>query len=429
VNPNNIPYPSSFTPSSSSNYDANNRLNIQDPVYDGAGNLTQIGSSAFQFQYDAENRMTSSTYNQTTTQYVYDGFGRRVSKAVGGQTTTFVYDPLGNLAQQYDSTAPPAGTEYFVADALGSTRLVTDGSGTALRCYDYLPFGEELGVGATGRNDPCFTNATYPNAFPDLVSQKFTGKERDQETGLDFFGARYYGGAQGRFTSPDPGNVSGLNHMDDPQSWNGYSYVRNNPLKLTDPDGFDYSVCEVDSRGKDFNCGTITNDKDFEKYAKSQGWYIKSGGLYDKSGNQIGSAHWFDGDRQRSDIAGAQFLVNQTGPVVNALATATVTFAMIATGAEIAELAGGSELTTLGRITPTEVIPPSPGQIAQMERVLAQQGRPGVQKALQSLEQRLAEHLDKIKAAKDAGGYTSSMEREVRNFRQLIEAARKVLGR
>jgi hypothetical protein len=87
---------------------------------------------------------------------------------------------------------------------------------------------------------------------------------------------------------------------------------------------------------------------------------------------------------------------------------------------------GGAELMSLGRIVP-ELVKPSPGQLAQMERVLAQQGRAGVEKALQTLQRRLAEHLEKIGAAKDAGGYTSSMEREVRNFRQLIEAAKRTL--
>lgn len=57
------------------------------------------------------------------------------------------------------------------------------------------------------------------------------------------------------------------------------------------------------------------------------------------------------------------------------------------------------------------------------------QGRAGVEKALRSLEQRLAEHLSKIDAARRAGGYTSSLEREVANFRQLIAAARQVLGK
>jgi len=64
-----------------------------------------------------------------------------------------------------------------------------------------------------------------------------TGKERDSETGLDFFGARYFSGAQGRFTSAD--EPLGDQYPSDPQSWNLYGYVRNNPLKSVDPSGLD----------------------------------------------------------------------------------------------------------------------------------------------------------------------------------------------
>jgi RHS repeat-associated protein len=60
-----------------------------------------------------------------------------------------------------------------------------------------------------------------------------TQKERDNETGLDYFGARYYGSTQGRFTGADPGPFV----VADPQSWNRYAYVQNNPLKFTDPTG------------------------------------------------------------------------------------------------------------------------------------------------------------------------------------------------
>jgi RHS repeat-associated protein len=60
-------------------------------------------------------------------------------------------------------------------------------------------------------------------------SDKFTGKERDSESGLDNFGARYNASALGRFMSPNPGNV-GVNRLN-PQSWNAYGYSLNNPLK------------------------------------------------------------------------------------------------------------------------------------------------------------------------------------------------------
>ena len=74
----------------------------------------------------------------------------------------------------------------------------------------------------------------YPASQP-TQDPLFTGKERDAETGLDYFGARYMSAAQGRFTSPDaPFNDQ---NPSDPQSWNLYGYVRNNPLRAIDPDG------------------------------------------------------------------------------------------------------------------------------------------------------------------------------------------------
>jgi RHS repeat-associated protein len=69
----------------------------------------------------------------------------------------------------------------------------------------------------------------------DRVEEKFTGKERDSETGLDFFGARYMSSAEGRFTSPDPSRLSAF--IDSPQTWNMYSYTYNNPLRFVDKNG------------------------------------------------------------------------------------------------------------------------------------------------------------------------------------------------
>lgn len=72
----------------------------------------------------------------------------------------------------------------------------------------------------------------------------FTSKERDVETGLDYFGARYYSSLPGRFTGVDPREIAFessrirfLAYVGNPQNWNHYSYVLNNPLLLTDPDG------------------------------------------------------------------------------------------------------------------------------------------------------------------------------------------------
>src|SRR5712692_5685683 len=112
--------------------------------------------------------------------------------------------------------------------------MIFDQSGSLANVsrHDYLPFGEELFAGTGGRT----TAQGYTSS--DGVRQQFTQKERDNETGLDYFGARYYASTQGRFTSPDPMHSSG--RPIHPQSWNRYSYVINQPLSLIDPDGLDW---------------------------------------------------------------------------------------------------------------------------------------------------------------------------------------------
>lgn len=72
------------------------------------------------------------------------------------------------------------------------------------------------------------------DVFP--PSSGFTGKERDAESGNDYFGASYYASSMGRWLSPDPGPVS-RNHLANPQKWNKYNYTLNNPLRYFDPDG------------------------------------------------------------------------------------------------------------------------------------------------------------------------------------------------
>jgi RHS repeat-associated protein len=70
---------------------------------------------------------------------------------------------------------------------------------------------------------------------PNGIRSRSSGKERDAETGLDYFGARFFSSSQGRFTSPDEPLAD--QYPEDPQSWNLYAYVRNNPLLGVDPDG------------------------------------------------------------------------------------------------------------------------------------------------------------------------------------------------
>ena len=90
------------------------------------------------------------------------------------------------------------------------------------------------------------------------VRSRCTGKERDAESGLDYFGARYYGSSMGRFQSPDPSGAA-FSDPGNPQSWNMYSYVQNNPLNAVDPDGLDCVYIGSDGSLSGFNSGDCDN--------------------------------------------------------------------------------------------------------------------------------------------------------------------------
>ncbi|HLK67318.1 MAG TPA: RHS repeat-associated core domain-containing protein [Bryobacteraceae bacterium] len=220
-----------------------NRITDAGYGYDALGNLNQMPALGTA-KYDAENRLVAVCTNDTTatctnqaaagrTIYQYDGDGRRVMKQLpDGTTTYYVYDASGQLAVELGGPAFAPGTRYFTVDQLGSTRAVTDATGNVLARHDYRPFGDEIagirpvGIGYGG--DPGET-------------MLFTGKERDAETGLDFFESRHFSSAQGRFTSPDS-MIMKKEWFADPQRWNHYAYVRNNPLRYVDPNGEDLTI-------------------------------------------------------------------------------------------------------------------------------------------------------------------------------------------
>ena len=226
-------------------FTANNQIGAGQAGYDAAGNITSFNSGGVthQYTYDAEGRFLSV---DGSTSYVYDAEGDRAAKLVNGTVQAeYLYDPehrlqteigpdlkmiRGNvyvggqfLAEDWKDAYAPAGsgtaTMLRITDPVGTLRALWDVYGNWVGGYTSLPFGDAV-----------------TTSVPDPSDIFFSGKQRDGESGLDNFGARYYNSTMGRFMSPDP---SGLSYADpnNPQSLNLYSYVLNNPLTNVDPTG------------------------------------------------------------------------------------------------------------------------------------------------------------------------------------------------
>jgi RHS repeat-associated protein len=276
--------------------------------YDPGGNQTTTWGDgtavgAAKYSYDAENRIKKAEVNWPAggagvVEHGYDGDGRRIWKKVGGVVkTTFVYNASGQLVAEYgESAAMPCTTCYLTADHLGSTRVVWGSDGAMKQLLDYAPFGEEVGANYRG-GDVRYPGGLYPRPGGMGVSMEFTGKERDAETGLDYFGARYMSATQGRFTSPDP-IILMEQKLVDPQQWNMYSYVRNNPLRLIDPTGM-YVCSGTQSECKDF-------EKERQKALKSKDSDVVSGAsAYGDAGKDNGvSVRFVDSKSLRKNTAG-----------------------------------------------------------------------------------------------------------------------------
>jgi len=143
---------------------------------------------------------------------------------------------------------------FYHQDHLGNTRVITDDQGNVIAEHKYYPYGEEL-VSQT----------------QDTLSHRFTSHERDFESNLDYMMARYYSSFQGRFLSPDP-KKGGVERNS--QKFNLYSYVINNPIRYTDPEG--ESLADIWQGIKDFWCAIFgcneesKTDEDKEKEEKNE---------------------------------------------------------------------------------------------------------------------------------------------------------------
>jgi RHS repeat-associated protein len=179
------------------------------------------------------------------------------------------YNNQNSPATFYSISGPSSvgGTSpirWLVTDQLGTPRMIFDQTGSLANMsrHDYLPFGEEVPAG--------FRSGIPGYATGDNVRQQFTQKERDNETGLDYFGARYFASDQGRFTSPDPLLSSG--RCTDPASWNRYAYTLNNPLRFIDPSGlYEYDAHATNEQKKRFEAQLKAARQALNKIAKRYG--------------------------------------------------------------------------------------------------------------------------------------------------------------
>jgi RHS repeat-associated protein len=208
---------------------------VQRYWYDANGNVIRRINFGLDvtYSYDAENRLVGVSGSRTAT-FTYDGDGKLVKMQVGstyvaiagphyqhsGSTgTKYYYAGSVRLAERIGSTL-----YWLLTDHLGSTAVTTDAGGAYVTELRYLPYGRP-------RYNPGNQKADY----------RFTGQRWQNEIGLYHYGARWYDHLIGRFLQPDPL----VPEPGNPQALNRYAYVRNNPLRYTDPSGH----CEFDASG------------------------------------------------------------------------------------------------------------------------------------------------------------------------------------
>ncbi len=213
--------------------DANRLASVNGVNYtwDANGNLLNDGVNTY--TYNSANRLKTMTGPSAVANYGYNGLGDRLQEIVNGQTTTFAMDYNTGLTQVLNDgtnnyiygngriAQVNTSTDYFLGDALGSVRQLTNNSGAVTYASAYDPYG-----------------VTAQTHGASQTAYGFTGEYSSND--LVYLRARYYAPSMGRFLTRDTwgGNPNV------PISYNRWAYTHSNPVNLADPSGHDPWWCE-----------------------------------------------------------------------------------------------------------------------------------------------------------------------------------------
>jgi RHS repeat-associated protein len=298
----------------SATYDANgNSLNdtFRTSSWDADGNPVTIGSVSL--TYDASDRMVEQSVSGTNSEIVYSPAGVKLA-LMNGTTLTKAFVPLpGGATAVYTSS----GLAYYRhADHLGSSRFASTPTQTLYADLAYSPFGE-----------------TY--ASSGAIDPSFTGENQDTTAGLYDFIYREHDPNQARWTSPDPAGLAAVDSTN-PQSWNRYAYVTNNPLMLTDALG----LCGGTGQYPDLPCPvgtsvTVNGDTGGVSWGDGQ----PSGGVFGNGGGHF--APLLDG-------GGGGGAPSKTGCFVKGVVAGAATALVVGAVAIVAAPVVGATAVTVG---------------------------------------------------------------------------------
>jgi RHS repeat-associated protein len=236
--------PTGFTPSFSFNT-KNQITSASGVVYDTDGNLTNDGNGNT-FSFDHEGKLTASVVGGVSSTYKNDPFGHRAESVTSAGTFDYVYDPSGRLITEADTTCNSGAPYYPCTDFvyIGASSIpfsqfsdwVCCAAYATFNYYDYMGSLRETtsyaGLSGPYKNDPFGDIATVQPSWFGFAEMLTLG------SGVQLSSTRGYHQIEARWLSPDPSGMAAVDTTN-PQSWNRYGYVLNNPVSVIDPLGLD----------------------------------------------------------------------------------------------------------------------------------------------------------------------------------------------